>query len=142
VILYSCEPCGFRIAGSHPETAEDEYELRQDIDAHEESHRREFKPAVTANVDEETLRSLAKKGAVILPAVQLQVEADDVEQAPVVGLSIRFDEAVPEFREKYEGTHMTVEVMVPIGWAPVLTLSSSLEIVTPDGVQPEIGDAS
>ncbi|MDF3308763.1 hypothetical protein P3H15_27470 [Rhodococcus sp. T2V] len=39
MILYSCESCDFGIAGSNPETAEDEYELRQDIDAHEEMHR-------------------------------------------------------------------------------------------------------
>ena len=41
MILYSCESCNFGIGGSHPETAEDEYELRQDIEAHEESHRRQ-----------------------------------------------------------------------------------------------------
>jgi hypothetical protein len=41
VILYKCDDCGFGISGSHPDTAEDEYELRQDIEAHEEMHRRE-----------------------------------------------------------------------------------------------------
>ncbi|WP_186301149.1 hypothetical protein [Rhodococcus sp. WB9] len=39
MILYECSDCGFGIGGSHPETAEDEYELRQDIEAHEEMHR-------------------------------------------------------------------------------------------------------
>ncbi|MDV7244515.1 MULTISPECIES: hypothetical protein [Rhodococcus] len=41
MILYECTECGFGIGGSHPETAENEYELRQEIDAHEEVHRPE-----------------------------------------------------------------------------------------------------
>ncbi|WP_368681021.1 hypothetical protein R1X32_42655 [Rhodococcus opacus] len=64
----------------------------------------------------------------------------DTTNAPVVGLASYFPDALPEFREKYEGTHMAVEVMVPIGWAPVLTLSSALDVVTPDGVQLALGD--
>jgi hypothetical protein len=64
----------------------------------------------------------------------------DTTNAPVVGLSIRFDDALPEFREKYEGTHMAVEVMVPIGWSQALTLSSALDVVTPDGIQLALGD--
>lgn len=66
----------------------------------------------------------------------------DVTRAPVVGLSIMFEDALPAFREKYEGTHMAVEVMVPIGWAPVLTLSSALDIVIPEGAQLELGATS
>ncbi|MDV7244506.1 MULTISPECIES: hypothetical protein [Rhodococcus] len=64
----------------------------------------------------------------------------DTTNAPVVGLSIAFHDALPEFREKYEGTHIAFEVMVPIGWAPVLTLSSTLDVVTPDGIQLALGD--
>ena len=85
MILYNCETCGFGIAGSHPETAEDEYELRQDIDEHEERHRREGTDSQTttgittgpADADE-VLQEMAERGAVILPAPQKPLTAEDV----------------------------------------------------------------
>jgi len=56
----------------------------------------------------------------------------NIQTAAVVGLATYFPDSRSEFREMYEGTHMAVEVMVPISWAPMLTLSSTLGIVTPE----------
>ncbi|WP_218960925.1 hypothetical protein, partial [Rhodococcus opacus] len=68
MILYSCGSCDFGIGGSHPETAEDEYELRQDIEAHEEFHRGDDRAVgESAPAADEALRLLAEQGLVVLP---------------------------------------------------------------------------
>ncbi|URG17528.1 hypothetical protein Mbo4_038 [Rhodococcus phage Mbo4] len=76
--LYKCNDCDFGIGGSHPDTAEDEYELRQDIEAHEEMHRREEPPAALDAEAQLLLRELTKKGAVILPDRPKPLTRDDV----------------------------------------------------------------
>ncbi|WP_157173944.1 hypothetical protein [Rhodococcus sp. JVH1] len=74
MILYSCASCDFGIAGSHPETAEDEYELRQDIDAHEEMHRE-----LETEAASDPLQRLADQGLVVLPQPkQKPLTHDDV----------------------------------------------------------------
>ncbi|MFC9555543.1 hypothetical protein ACFTWF_32430 [Rhodococcus sp. NPDC056960] len=77
--LYECKDCDFSIAGSEPSNADDEFELRQDIEAHEEFHRDndgvgESTPAAAV----EALRLLAELGMVVLPVEAKPLTRDDV----------------------------------------------------------------
>ncbi len=107
MIHYECTECGFGIGGSHPEAAEDEYELRQEIDAHEEVHRRDDQAVgVSApSADGEALRLLAEQGLVILPAEAKTLTRDDVraivreEVAALLRVALAGGESLIEFVE-------------------------------------------
>lgn len=128
--LYECKDCGFAIAGSEPTDAHDAFELRMDIEAHEEMHRNQDGAATGAhaeildqiNWDRAATASepfglgdhLRESVADILDQLYelgLAVVKRDVPQPSFAEMATRLDRHAIDLAEKddYEGARLVVE---------------------------------